>query len=445
MKSTQSGAALLMLLTALLLAASWLLLSDLTPQTLQASAQQQTARALAQAKQALLGYAIAYSANYADQPPGYFPCPDLDNNGSSDPPCSGKGLSVIGRLPWKTLGIEQPRDGAEQDLWYAVSGDFKNNPKGLTTYSNGLFVVQNEQGLYLTGTDPSVSTPSSERALVVIFAPGQPIPGQARAVGNQNNAAHYLDSWNNINNATGTFTSATAGEPGENPLPTASPSMFLSAPPQRDADNTVVFNDTLVFISMAEYTALELQDKMQEWVEAEIKDCFSQFVNNYAIVTGNPNPNNHYPWPAALTNPLDYDDDKAQCFGRIPSILDSSYASNDRIPQTWSTGCFPTSSVDWWSAWREEVFIAVRENYSPKTGGPPGESCSGASTLKLDSDNNVNLVILFAGPALVGQSRATAADKANIANYLEGENANGDTTFANGTASSTFNDVAIQP
>src|SRR3954464_2875203 len=88
-----------------------------------------TERALAQAREALLAYA-------ADRPinttvgPGYLPCPDLDNDGWAEPTCgslsgdSGQ-QERLGRLPWKTLGLPDLRDGDGERLWYAVSTRYK--------------------------------------------------------------------------------------------------------------------------------------------------------------------------------------------------------------------------------------------------------------------------------------------------------------------------------
>ncbi|HET7729179.1 MAG TPA: hypothetical protein VFK48_04015 [Usitatibacter sp.] len=86
-------------------------------------------RAIAQAREALLAHA-------ADRPidravgPGYLPCPDLDGDGWAEPTCgsltgeSGQ-AQRLGRLPWKTLGLPDLRDGHGERLWYAVSSRHK--------------------------------------------------------------------------------------------------------------------------------------------------------------------------------------------------------------------------------------------------------------------------------------------------------------------------------
>src|SRR6185437_7723389 len=76
---------------------------------------------------------IAYAA---DRPinaavgPGYLPCPDLDNDGWAESTCGSQDGSSgqaerLGRLPWKTLGLQDLRDGDGERLWYAVSSKYK--------------------------------------------------------------------------------------------------------------------------------------------------------------------------------------------------------------------------------------------------------------------------------------------------------------------------------
>jgi hypothetical protein len=56
--------------------------------------------------------------------PGQLPCPEsvtLANVGEASTSCSASAV-VVGRLPWKTLGIDQVRDGDGEPLWYAIRG-----------------------------------------------------------------------------------------------------------------------------------------------------------------------------------------------------------------------------------------------------------------------------------------------------------------------------------
>src|SRR5258706_6313971 len=86
-------------------------------------------RALAQAREALRAYAEA-GAIGAWVGPGYLPCPDLDDDGWAESTCGSQSGDSgqperIGRLPWKTLGLPDLRDGYGERLWYAVSSKHK--------------------------------------------------------------------------------------------------------------------------------------------------------------------------------------------------------------------------------------------------------------------------------------------------------------------------------
>jgi len=88
-----------------------------------------TERALAQAREALIAYAVDRPINAATGP-GYLPCPDLDGDGWAESTCGSLDGALgqadrLGRLPWKTLGLADLRDGYGERLWYAVSTRYK--------------------------------------------------------------------------------------------------------------------------------------------------------------------------------------------------------------------------------------------------------------------------------------------------------------------------------
>jgi hypothetical protein len=132
-----------------------------------------TVAALAEAREALLGYAASYPELHPGQGPGYLPCPDAANTGSAPGvACHARGLAAFGRFPYRTLGLPVPVDG--QCLWYAVSGNFKHNPKALRLNwdSPGQFTV----------VDTGGRAPGGENldAVAALIAPGPPLPGQER-------------------------------------------------------------------------------------------------------------------------------------------------------------------------------------------------------------------------------------------------------------------------
>ncbi len=178
-----------------------------TPARITIESDKKTAAARAQAKEALIGYA----ARNPNQP-GILPCPDSDNDGSADSPCGATGVTAVGRLPWKTLGLPDLRDGSGECLWYAVSANFKNSgtsgPSTLNSDSAGTLVIND------TGGTPVYS--GSNAVLAIVFAPGGTLSGQDRSPGSttvcggNTTVANYLEGGNQNGAATDTFVSGQA-------------------------------------------------------------------------------------------------------------------------------------------------------------------------------------------------------------------------------------------
>jgi len=171
------GAALLALVAALLLSASWLLLSRLNAASADrlASKRERNARVLNQAKQALIGHVAAQAARSGENNPGSLPCPE--NPGDFDSTTGRQGLVGIncgtnvkvGRFPWRTLGLDQLVDADAEPLWYAVSPSW-----GVNVGSNSV-VNSNSTGQLTVDGVPNA-------AVALIVAPGAAI-GVAAAPG----------------------------------------------------------------------------------------------------------------------------------------------------------------------------------------------------------------------------------------------------------------------
>src|SRR5688572_22290984 len=148
--------------------------------------QRATDRALAQAREALLAYA-------ADRPidarvgPGYLPCPDLDDDGWAEATCGSLSGPLgqaerLGRLPWKTLGLPDLRDGHGERLWYAVSTRFKGLLNCAASRACidmspatalGTITVRDGSGARLhDGTRDEPATAAAGGAAAVVIAPG---------------------------------------------------------------------------------------------------------------------------------------------------------------------------------------------------------------------------------------------------------------------------------
>lgn len=185
----QKGAAMLIFMVILILGATAYLVADFNLLKSKADQEQQTLQALNEAKLAVIGWSL--NKNISCNPelidaeqdcilPGRLPCPeDLNligtvNEGNSRTSCDE--AIAIGRLPWKTLGIGDLRDGHGDKLWFAISSGFRAAPININTVAT-LKVNQQANGV-----------------VAIIFSPGQPLAGQKRI--NQTDIAQYLDLTN---------------------------------------------------------------------------------------------------------------------------------------------------------------------------------------------------------------------------------------------------------
>lgn len=165
-----------------------------------ARAHARSVEALAAARAALIGYAISYAETHPGEGYGFLPCPDDGNTGSTPiGACGARGTAAIGRLPWRTLGLPELRDGWGECLWFAVAGSAKHNPKPLALNwdSPGQFRPLTPEG------DPQAVAAADSLAIAVVFAPGPVRPGQTRPPGRGSGCSgsdsaaadlpHYLD------------------------------------------------------------------------------------------------------------------------------------------------------------------------------------------------------------------------------------------------------------
>jgi hypothetical protein len=189
----QSGAVLLLSLLVFLTAAAFVLVSKLNKAATQAYRDDQTARALAEAKAALIGRAVMDGNR-----PGSLRYPDYDHDGDGDPSdantCNNDSPPLcIGRLPWKTLDLPELRDGSGETLWYAVSRSLRDQNTAQPINSDTL------GNLRIDG-NPNLDI------VAVIIAPGASFDGQNRPSNVDDN---YLEGDNN--NGDTDFVSRAAG------------------------------------------------------------------------------------------------------------------------------------------------------------------------------------------------------------------------------------------
>jgi uncharacterized membrane protein YgcG len=277
-RAYQRGAALLIMLVLLVVGIAAILVNSLTSSTVKTARQENTAATLAQAKDALIGRAIA-DANR----PGSLPCPDVDNDGMITIAGDYNGSnckSLIGRLPWKTLGLPDLRDGSGERLWYAVSPNYLDNTSNhINSNSTGTLLVYDNSGTTLL-------TPPGSEAVAIIFAPGDVVTSQQRDTANQNSPQNYLDIGpNGINNAS-------ASGP------------FIAAA------TTSSFNDSLMIIR-----ARDIIPAVEMRVAKELTNAFA----SYLALPAN---SGKYPYPAKFASCTSAscpgDSITPTCIGKVP-------------------------------------------------------------------------------------------------------------------------------
>ena len=469
----QRGAALLILRSIFTMAVMFALVTGLNRSTASLARERdlKTNKALAEAKAALLTYAVTYGDDFthANPIPGYLPCPELaatsNSEGVASSSCGVALVSQIGRFPWRSLGLGPLRDGSGECLWYAVSGTYKNSPNGVTTSATtsnmmnwdttGQFAVKAADGSYIAGS--AATTPDDSFAVAVIFAPGGALGTQDRstpaaqrppsasptwvsACGGNYTAAAYLDTASGINNST---VSALA----------SAVTTFIAG---RASDS---FNDKLMYITRADiWNAVKKRSDFTAGLRALTRRA-AECIALYGTQNSSGLTDMRLPWasPTALTNYAinsRYNDANLDLSGRLSDRVDTSRTNNgtNAIPLTSGNYYLFTNNSycsyqpyeqAWYENWKDHLFYALAWNYRPAA-AKPTVACP--ACLKVNGAGNYAAVVMFAGEKLAGQTRTTAASKGAFSNYLEGRNLSNDPNSAGNSnyeasASATFNDI----
>jgi hypothetical protein len=375
----QFGAALLIMMLILIILSSTFLLSIVSGNNAKFEREKKTSAALVEAKNALLGYATSINlfdplCTVSCSRPGDLPCPDINNDGLEDAPCQ------LGRLPWKTLGLDDLRDGNGDRLWYAVSNRFKHDNRvfPLNSDTAGTISIRDENGNLLQ--DATGSTGS----VAVVISVGKPIirqdtTVQLRTLGNENNAAHYLDNALGEDNAD--FIDGGANG-------------FIKGV-INDANGNPVLNDQLILVS---------QSDMMNAIEPRVAREVVNAVSTYFSV------NSFYPSPAIFSD--------VSCLGKATIAagfcLPNSTVNGGRVPAnpspSWNATSFSfligTANNNWFqqNGWRELIYYS-----------------NGVLTF-MPGTISKNIIVIATGPVIGPQIRALNTDKILESNYLELEN-----------------------
>ncbi|HYJ20312.1 MAG TPA: hypothetical protein VEW72_14180 [Burkholderiales bacterium] len=451
----------------------------------------QTSASLAQAKEALIAYAATYRDSHPNETFGYLPCPDdgtSANEGEADNACDSADVTVIGRLPWKTLGLQPLRDNDGECLWYAVSGNFKNNPKStqqlMNWDTNGLIeIMAADASTFVAGSTPQ------NRAVAVIFSPGPALATQDRSLGGANpptvcggnyTVSNYLDRdvASGIDNRTATSSTA-------NQL-----SRFIAAV---NSDTTAAtndaFNDQVVAIAPADIFLNGVQKRTDldpalagsaSGMLRQVAECLVRFNKTTEFSINNSYADRRLPWAAPLAAvsssygvATNYNDGSAvskQYAGRLPFTVNNSASAGEAgnkvfaVP-TYGTGndtllsSITCGSAIWsdptnglWRNWKDHIYYAVAPAFSAYDNvywSSPNPCSIGGTCYTVDGVSDIAAVVIFAGPRQGVQSRNNNAipsyassDRDSASNFLEGANLSAIQTNPTSPIARTFSKTA---
>lgn len=431
----QRGAALLIFSILVVVAALAYLLSSFAPELTEARRERQTQEVLAQARDALIGYALKYRESQPDRMYGYLPLPDLGSTRNMNAGCglteegcdantftgivfdvNGIGPTVVGRFPWRTLGTEPLRDGYGECLWLIVSSLHSRiqrsvpppvlPPMNWDTLGQLDIVVANGSAALA-----SALASAHDRPVAIVFSPGPPLAGQDRSppaspppagdnvtvCGGNYDARNYLDPVNAA--ALGGFTNYLAGtnaasgatgdsDPSNDPdapkgiAPRgrifASGGNFL--PNACEGDCNLLANDAgLALTGDQLFGAIRKHAHFRTDINSML-DRMTNCLRDKFVAGGFA--------PAAISGFTPPTDKSA---GRIP--YDACYDST-KVP------------LGYYDHYQEMLFVA-----KPNSGN-----------FTVNGDTNCAGVLLFANQRGAGQQRIAAAQKNAPANYLENPN-----------------------
>ena len=377
----------------------WLMSGLAQPVNRTALKRAQNAKVLQNAKSALIGYVAMNAATpgalITDENPGSLPCPEAPgdvgtvNEGRTAPSCSG--LPAVGRLPWRTLGIEKPLDAASEPLWYIVSpGWAKPNPGGNTIINSNTVGQLTVDGI---------------EAVAVIIAPGERlnIPASANCVArNQGRSVpspaidfrDYLDC-QNATLADLTFTSS---------------------------DPVGPFNDQVIAV-----TTVEILPVVEAAVAQRFERQFApQIVGAYSNIDGTnsawPTTGSVLPFAAPLTDPTTSNLKGTRTSsggpgttGTYQGLLPLNRVRTRCTPVAPATECTPAASTPGQGC--DSSTAIIRWSGTATMSGAPGDFYSPSCTVnpaQIDCTFHVRVPLLGAPPPSVNFTLTATADNVGM-------------------------------
>lgn len=452
----ESGIALLILVVIVILTFSTVYLTSVSVTGIRIDEAEQTRKALNEARRAIIDYAAMHASGAGNGDPGeyaYLPCPYIvnGNDGAQEGlGCGAAHQNAIGLLPWVSLGIDALRDASGNCLWYAVSGSYKNDthPGMINPDSNGMLQVADEDGNIILGNA------LDERAVAIVFAPGDPVNGQNRVYdptllcgSNGAQVAEFLDD------------NASVVPPAllvDNSDVTAvdhNPDAFLHATVTMDPDIVNAWNDQFVVITRDDIWQRVYETNIQQELRTltqAMAECLAAYAGH-----GN-NTGRKLPWPAPLAagdyrDNNDYGDVNNAALGytgRLPIDVSDSNAESG-IGGVIASVYFNTpglctnlvgNTVDLTDAnglyrnlyenYKDHFFYALSDVYEPDAGGVYTNCATAGSNCVTVNDGAVTeyaAIVIFGGRAGAGQPRVyddlgANDDKLDANSYLESGN-----------------------
>jgi hypothetical protein len=350
-----------------------------------------TVAALAKAKDALLNYSIARAPSL-DGRPGEFPCPSKTapkETPSPGEPVYGEGRNtcvndnLIGRLPWRTLGIEEPLDGDGEPLWYALSTNF--NP---TVGAVSLSAAINSDTLgSLSIYANNGATQVTNEAVAVVLAAGAAYPNQDRSAV--------------LRACTASGKTERADRCADNYLESIGVAKNRQfAGPFAQAAPSTSFNDKLVYLKTEEFIP-QIEERIAKDLEKGLRAYFAK--------------NMYFPYAAYYSDLSTKDRGlNANCAagifsGRIPQNIGG--IGDPVSPRTictglddWNTGGVSFMLPQWFlkNNWNTNIYYAVAKQFAK--GGT--RSCINAGDcLTVGTDTNVAALFILPGIPAKGQAR----------------------------------------
>ena len=436
-----------------------------------------TDRALASAREALIAYATSRPIDPVVGP-GYLPCPDLDDDGWAESTCGSMTGETgqwqrLGRLPWKTLGLPDLRDGHGERLWYAVSSKHKGLLNCTVSAACldmgpetalGTITVRDSSGTVMhDGTLADPYEPSAGGAVAIVLAPGPALErwagvGSAPALqdrscegGRCNASGHCLthpptltpkcDPRNYLDRSPGPAYADedNAGFIDRNDLPgrLGNRDGFILGP-VAGPDGHIWVNDRVAVISYD-----DLMPRVMRRVADEVAACLRAFG-------AGPANRGRLPWAAPLCRASDpeaslrFADAPGVYFGRVPDtpFTAAQQDGGASLSPLWVQGretcaiadsagvTAGASGLSWWTSWKRHVFYALSPAFGPDA--PTLPACDRLTCLASAEHAEAGIAarqsfaVLVAGAPLrrgaIRQVRGSPADL-DARNWLEGVNA----------------------